>query len=425
MVLLLTEQSSIQAVKRLLFLLVQTLLFCNALFWIMALLYGATRSKGMRFDVTLAFLAFISIPYLLYIAIKRSIQKTQERVGQGELITDSHHAPDETQDTESQITGNIPSSILGKYRLSFATRPNLKTLFHSFQTPAIMLTAPISQKKVIFTSLFLLIGIGIFFGTWYTVDSKERGVVLRNGRIIKIAEPGLHFKIPIMDSVNKISIQHQALVFDKLSAYSKDQQPAELRVSISYHVPPDQVANVYTEYGNISGLESRVMSRQAPTQVENVFGQFNAVSAVQNRVKLIADISQALRDNIKGPVVIDSLQVENIDFSQAYENAISARMNAEVAVATRNQDLEKERVEAKIVVTKAQAEADSALARATAEAQATKLRGDAEAGAIRAKADALAQNQNLVELIRSEKWDGKLPTQMIPGATIPFFNIKQ
>ncbi len=118
-------------------------------------------------------------------------------------------------------------------------------------------------------------------------------------------------------------------------------------------------------------------------------------------------------------------EVWNIDFSPAYENAISARMNAEVAVATRNQDLEKERVEAKIAVTKAQAEADSALARATAEAQATKLRGDAEAAAIRAKADALAQNQNLVELIRSERWDGKLPTQMIPNATIPFFNLKQ
>ncbi len=137
--------------------------------------------------------------------------------------------------------------------------------------------------------------------------------MLRNGRIIKVAEPGLHFKLPIMDAVTKISIQHQALLFDKLTAYSKDQQPADLRVSISYHVPPDQVADVYTGYGNINGLENRIMSRQAPTQVENVFGQFNAVSAVQNRVKLVADITQALRENIKGPVTIDSVQVENPD----------------------------------------------------------------------------------------------------------------
>lgn len=283
----------------------------------------------------------------------------------------------------------------------------------------------LSLKPLLTGGLTALVALSLFLGGWFTVDSKERGVVLRSGKIIATAEPGLHFKLPLIDSVEKISTQHQALLFEKLDAYSKDQQPAELRVSISYHVPADQVAEVYSGYGSIEGLENRIIGRQAPTQVENVFGQYTAVSAVQNRVKLVADITKALRDNAKGPIVIDSVQVENIDFSNAYEQAISARMNAEVAVATRNQDLEKERVEAKIAVTKAQAEADSALARATAEAQATQLRGQAEAGAIRAKAEALAQNQNLVELIRSERWDGKLPTQMIPGSTLPFLNVKQ
>lgn len=282
----------------------------------------------------------------------------------------------------------------------------------------------ISPKKVLTIFFTGAISLFILLGGWYTIDSKERGVVLRTGKIIGVSEPGLHFKIPLIDKVKKISTQHQVLLFNELDAYSKDQQPAKLRVSISYHVPPDQVAEVYSGYGNIEGLENRIMGRQAPTQVENVFGQYTAVSAVQNRVTLVADITKALRDNTKGPIIIDSVQVENIDFSQVYENAIAARMNAEVAVATRNQDLEKERVEAKIVVTKAQAEADSALARATAEAQSTKLRGEAEATAIRAKAEALAQNQNLVELIRSERWDGKLPVQMIPGSTIPFLNVK-
>lgn len=400
-------------------------MFLNAFVWIMALLFS---NKNYSFTHFFAVLTFSSLPYLVYFLIKKGVgnyQKKQKKIGEEETLPDSHSTIDAPPGVEAQATKGTLLPFFGKYRSTFTKRPDLKPLFQSFRELIAMLTESISQKKVILTSLFLLLGIGIIFGTWFTVDSKERGVVLRNGRIIKIAEPGLHFKIPMMDKVHKISIQNQALVFEKLSAYSKDQQPAELRVSISYHVPPDQVADVYTGYGNIAGLESRVMNRQAPTQVENVFGQYNAVSAVQNRVKLVSDMTQALRENIKGPVVVDSFQVENIDFSVAYENAISARMNAEVAVATRNQDLEKERVEAKIAVTKAQAAADSALALATAEAQATKLRGDAEAGAIRAKADALAQNQNLVELIRSEKWDGKLPTQMIPGATIPFFNIKQ
>lgn len=230
------------------------------------------------------------------------------------------------------------------------------------------------------TSAVVVVGVAwMALGSWYTIDGKERGVVLRNGRVVEAAEPGLHFKLPLVDRIEKISTQHNTLEFPRIEAYSQDQQPASLRVSVSYHIPPDQVVNVYTSYANVEGLETRLIARQVPTQIENVFGQYNAVSAVQHRVKLVADVTKALRENVLGPVEIDSVQVENIDFSDAYEKAISDRMNAEVAVATRNQELEKERVNAKITVTAAQAAADAALAKATAEAQATRRIGSSNA----------------------------------------------
>jgi uncharacterized membrane protein YqiK len=75
-------------------------------------------------------------------------------------------------------------------------------------------------------------------------------------------------------------------------------------------------------------------------------------------------------------------------------------------------------------VIQAQAEADAQLARATAEAEATRIRGDAEAAAIRAKADALRDNAGLIALTQAERWDGKLPTTMIPGSTVPFMNMQ-
>ena len=87
---------------------------------------------------------------------------------------------------------------------------------------------------------------------------------------------------------------------------------------------------------------------------------------------------------------------------------------------TEKQNLEKEKVNAEIAVTQAKGQADSSLARARAEAEATRLKGDAEAAAIKARAEALAQNQNLVELVKAERWDGKLPTTMIPNAAVPF-----
>ena len=81
---------------------------------------------------------------------------------------------------------------------------------------------------------------------------------------------------------------------------------------------------------------------------------------------------------------------------------------------------EKEKVNAEIALTQAQGQANSNLARARAEAEATRLKGEAEATAIKARAQALAQNQDLVELTKAERWDGKLPTTMIPNSAVPF-----
>lgn len=39
------------------------------------------------------------------------------------------------------------------------------------------------------------------------------------------------------------------------------------------------------------------------------------------------------------------------------------------------------------------------------------------------KQAALRANSDLVQLQAVEKWDGKLPTQMIPGSTLPFINL--
>jgi regulator of protease activity HflC (stomatin/prohibitin superfamily) len=184
------------------------------------------------------------------------------------------------------------------------------------------------------------------------------------------------------------------------------------------------VIALYSEYGSIDGLTSRVVDRQVPTQVENVFGRYTAVSAVQNRVQLVKDVTRAIRESIKGPIVIDSVQLENIDFSDAYEKSIELRMQAEVLVQTEKQNLEKEKVNAEIAVTQAKGQAESNLARARAEAEATRVKGEAEASAIKARAEALAQNQNLIELTKAERWDGKLPTTMIPGSTVPFIGAR-
>jgi len=269
-----------------------------------------------------------------------------------------------------------------------------------------------------------LIGLTVLGGSWYTVDQGERGVILRNGAITGTADPGLGFKLPIVDTVVDIDIRTRANLYENVMAYSRDQQTAGLNVSVNYRVPADQVLNVYENYGSVENLRSRVLDRKVFDQTKNVFGQFNAVTAIQERARLVADVQMAIQNAVQGPIIIESVQIENIDFSDAYENSIEQRMLAEVEVQKIQQNAEREKVQAEIKVIQAQADADARVAQATAEAKAITLTGNAEAEAINARGRALRDNPTLIQLVSAERWNGVLPTTMVPGAAVPFVNVK-
>lgn len=266
----------------------------------------------------------------------------------------------------------------------------------------------------------------VMFGlkSFYTVDQGERGVILRTGAVVGTAEPGLGFKIPFLDRVVKISVQSRAQIYDSVPAYSRDQQAAVITLSVNYRLPAAEVERIYADYGSEEGLVERLIDRRVFEQAKNVFGQFNAVTAIQERVRLNAETEAAIRDSVKGPVLIDSVQIENIDFSDAYEQSIENRMLAEVEVQKLRQNAEREKVQAQITVTQANAQADAVRAQAEAQAAATRLAGEAEADAIRAKGAALRDNPSLIELTAAERWNGQLPTTMIPGSAVPFIGTK-
>lgn len=269
-----------------------------------------------------------------------------------------------------------------------------------------------------------LAALTVLGGSWYTVGEGYRGVQLRNGAVVGTAEPGLGFKMPVIDSVVDISVQSQARTYEGVQTYSKDQQTASLMISVNYRLPSDQVETIYGEYGGAEGVVNRLLDRQVPQAVKNVFGRFNAVTAINERGRLVNEVSTALMESVKGPIIIESVQIENIDFDDGYERAIAARMEAEVEVQKVKQNAEREKITAEITVIQAQAAADSKLAEAKAAAEATRIQGEAEASAIKAKAEALKDNAGLIELTQAEKWNGQLPTTMIPGSTVPFMNMK-
>ncbi len=279
--------------------------------------------------------------------------------------------------------------------------------------------------SIVVATFVALAGLSVLFGTWYTIDQGVRGVILRNGALIGVAQPGLGFKLPLIDTIQKVSVQTHVETFDNMHTYSKDQQPALLKLSVNYRVPPEKVADLYTQYGSIEGALARVIRPHVNQQTKIVFGGYTAVSAIQDRGKLNAEVAHAIGQSVTGAIEVESVQIESIDFSKAYEHSIEQRMLAEVEVQRLRQNADREKVQAEITVTQATARANAVRAQAQADADAIRLRGEAEASAIRARGAALGENPNLVSLVQAERWNGVLPTTMVPGGGVPMISVNR
>lgn len=288
--------------------------------------------------------------------------------------------------------------------------------------------------KIIGAVVFAIVGLTIIFGSWYTVDQGEKAVILQNGATVGEAGPGLNFKMPWLQSVVTFDIRTQRSNTFDATIYSKDIQSAELKMSVNYRPDASRISEIYSKIG--PNYFDRIIAPNILRITKEVSGKFTAADIVQTRDKLAEEITRELAAFVlPNGILIEQVQLENVDFSDAFEHSIEARMKAEVEVQQQKQVLEKQRIEADKVKIDADASAYSVQKAAEAQAYQVKQAAEAEAFRIREtmsaeaqgitkRGDALRANQNLVELVKAERWDGKLPTTMLPDGAVPMLSLR-
>ena len=270
--------------------------------------------------------------------------------------------------------------------------------------------------------ILLIVVASVLYAGFYTIEQGTRGIHLRFGEVIAVEEAGFHFKIPQIDTIKEMSIRTDKYV-KTIEIYSKDVQGATVLLSVNYALNPKYLKEIYTKFG--LNYAERIIEPLLISKPKDVFGQYNAVNIVQMREQvtkgILAELEKAFKDT---GIMIRSVQIENIDFSDSYEKSVEERMKAEVEVQKVKQNLEREKLNADMVRTKAQGEADAKLAKAEAEAKSILTISKAEAEAIRIKSQALTTNLNYISLIQAERWNGVLPQTMIPNDVLPVLNLK-
>ena len=277
--------------------------------------------------------------------------------------------------------------------------------------------------SIITMGVISLFGVIVLFGSFYTVDEGERVVLLRNGAVIGTEGPGWHLKTPVIEDAVSMSIRTEKSPY-KLSAYSKDIQSAEVVITVQHRLNPAKVSDVYAQYGE--DYVDRIVAPIVNARSKVVFGGFTAAESISERGRLALEVEAAITAELGGAdadVLIDGVQIEDISFSEEFNHAVEQRMQAEIEVAKRTQNLAMEKVQADIVRATANGAADARRAEAEAEAFAILTKAKAEAEGINVRGTALAKNPGLVALVKAERWDGMLPKTMLPNSTVPFMDM--
>lgn len=293
---------------------------------------------------------------------------------------------------------------------------------------------------IAFIALILLIAAGS--GSFFTVDAGEKAVVLTFGEISRTADPGLHIKIPFVQTVKKFNVRVQKATFGRgegalaeqpvLSAYSFDQQIIEsYRLSITWSYDADKIDQVYKYFGTgvSDNIFHTVISPVVQQSTKTILGQYTAVTIVQDRAKLDHSIAQIMEEQLKEyPVKILSIQLEDVNFSKNYESIIEQTAQKKQEVETARNELQKVQIESQKQVAQAEAENKAIKLQADAEVYRITVQAKAEADAIKLKGDALRNNKELVDLTIAEKWDGSVPQTVVASgeggsSVVPLLNI--
>ncbi|PKV12730.1 protease modulator HflC [Xanthomonas prunicola] len=220
-------------------------------------------------------------------------------------------------------------------------------------------------------------------GSVFVVREDQTAMVLNLGRVVRAdLKPGLHFKIPVVESVRVFDRRFQVLDTAPARYFTAEQKDVSVDFfAIGY------ISDVRAFYRATGGEESVANSRLAPIITDSLRNQINSRTLQQlvsgDRSELIANQLKGINGAIKGlGMQITDLRIKQIDLptdSQVITD-VYERMRAQ-----RKQEASKLRAEGEeqALTIRAQADRESTVIVADAERDAQKLRGEGDAEAAR------------------------------------------
>lgn len=215
---------------------------------------------------------------------------------------------------------------------------------------------------------------------------------------------GIHFSVPFVQNVSEINNKQQDVtIADKIWVEASDKTPVYAEnVTVTYNISVEKSVWLYS---NVTNMDDIINNGIVASAVKSAMAELGPED-VTNRGKVEPLAQQKLAEAINAKygedaVTVHQVIISNMDFEDAYNDAIQQKSIAQQTAA--RQKIENETAIAK-------AEADKTVAIKNAEAKAEKMKIEAEAQADANKKVAESISDELIDYQKIEKWDGRLPT---------------
>jgi regulator of protease activity HflC (stomatin/prohibitin superfamily) len=282
----------------------------------------------------------------------------------------------------------------------------------------------------------LLIGIGVVLlligGSYVIVQPTEMAGKRRLGQIAvdQPLGPGLHFKLPLLDQVDKLQVSLETYGIDHLMVNTIDNQPIAIAVGLTYRIPSRAVLKLLYEVGRAGNFDiSDNFQRIIADRTAKIFAQQNTTTISENRERLSVALKELLGNDLGrlyGIEVID-FQIAQITYSESFRASVEAAVKAKNEAVAAENTVNRIRFEAQQAVARANGEAEaklkiaeadrqSAILSAQGRAEAIRLEGDSRAKVLQLYAELLHGNPAVVELVKADRWNGALPATLLEGA---------
>jgi regulator of protease activity HflC (stomatin/prohibitin superfamily) len=277
------------------------------------------------------------------------------------------------------------------------------------------------------TILGLIAAVLITVSCVRTVPTGHTGIVTVFGKVEnETYEAGVHFTAPWKSVVNMDNRNQKASI--DLSCFSSDIQEVAVTYTLNYQISKTNAQTIYKDIG-VSYYETVILPR-VQEAVKSEMAKYTAEQLLSNRSQLSEDIRGVLTDKLAtyNIVVVDA-SMENLDFSDAFTDAVEAKQVAEQKSKQAQIEQDQKNMEAEAAAKRAQIEAEAAakvaVIAANADLDVVKIQADAaeyagqkDAAIIGQVRDIFAKDpQNLTDedveklllYYYIQKWNGVLP----------------